>query len=126
MYITGCPKKVFVFLGHLVHCKNSYFFNLRRSKILSNQTKYKIDREMKIAEKSFPLNSLVRLKRKYFIKKYFQKKSLNAPWSSQLFRVVGYKRPLSSDEPVGFYLSNNKDNAKIPGIYYNHEIKYIR
>ena len=81
---------------------------------------------MKIAEKSFPLNSLVRLKRKYFIKKYFQKKSLNAPWSSQLFRVVGYKRPLSSDEPVGFYLSNNKDNAKIPGIYYNHEIKYIR
>ena len=97
----------------------------RRTKdVLLNNTA-KIDRKMEIAKKKYPINSYVRLKRKYFIKKYFQKKAQIAPWSLSKFKVIGYKRPTSIQEPVAFYLFDVKEQQKLSGIYYDHEIKLL-
>ena len=101
-------------------------WQFRRQKILPIDNKERIDKQMKIAKRLFPLSAIVRLKKKYFFKKYFVKKAQVAPWSLEKFRIIGYKRPLSFQEPVGYYLRDINTNKKQSGVFYGHEIKVIK
>lgn len=71
-------------------------------------------------KKIFPLNAQVRLKQ-YANADEMTKKSHLPFWSKNVYRIAGYKIPISYHLPIGIYLKLN--NKQIPGVYYKTEIK---
>ena len=71
-------------------------------------------------KQKFPLNSQVRLK-EYANADEMTKRSHLAFWSKRVYKISGYKIPLSFDLPIGIYL--NLNHKRIPGVFYETEIK---
>ena len=71
-------------------------------------------------KQKFPLNSQVRLK-EYANADEMTKRSHLAFWSKKVYKISGYKIPLSFDLPIGIYL--NLNHKRIPGVFYETEIK---
>lgn len=111
-----------------------------------------IDSKMSLAKKQFPINALGmgslknnifccygRVKKKLFyflwnpsikvkmknISQDLKKRSDSHFWSTAIFRIRGFKRPVFDRDPVGIYLKRCDTNKYIDGIFYPHELKVV-
>ena len=88
---------------------------------LDSTCSYKdINLKLEKFELKFPLNSQVRLK-EHANADEMTKKSHLPFWSKSIYKITGYKIPLTYDSPIGIYLNLNK--RRIPGVFYESEIK---
>ena len=81
-----------------------------------------IDSKMKSIERKFPYLCLVRLRNK---SRDFNKKSDTNFWSTILYQVRGYKRPVFETDNVGLYLRKYDQKSNVEGVFYPFELKLV-